>query len=216
MKNRKFYLREILRNTLPKYCKGETADVGAGHAKYSGMIKQYASSYVSVDDMSSEYQYGHDDFKPDVVSGVLHMPFENNKFDTVVCTEVLEHVEDPFQLFVEIARILKPGGYAMISSGWMAPYHEEPKDYWRFTVDAYKVLCKRGNLEFVESYRKGGFFTVLLYFVSRNITLNMTKHKNLNRIWVRLNKLLEVIAEKMDAWIKTEDTLGHLIVAKKP
>ncbi|MBX4195342.1 methyltransferase domain-containing protein [Candidatus Parcubacteria bacterium] len=215
MKGRKYQLREILRITLPKYCRGKAVDVGAGHAKYNGMIRANSDSYLSVDNMSSDYQYGHDNFKPDVVSDVLHMPLKNDEFDTVVCTEVLEHVEDPFQLFKEIARILKPGGYALISSGWMAPYHEEPRDYWRFTVDAYKVLCERGGLKFIESYKKGGFFTVLLYFVSRNITLNFAHHKNLNRVWIRLNRVLELIAEKMDAWVKTEDTLGHLIVAQK-
>jgi ubiquinone/menaquinone biosynthesis C-methylase UbiE len=144
------------------------------------------------------------------------MPIANNEFDTAVCTEVLEHVEDPFQLFYEIARILKPGGYALVSSGWVAAYHKEPKDYWRFSIDAYKVLCKRSNLEFIESYRKGGFFTTMLYFVHRNITLNATKHKVLNKIWTRLNKPLEFIAEKIDSLVETEDTIGHLIVARKP
>jgi len=215
MAGRKFQLREILRQVLPKYCKGKTADVGAGHAKYNRMIRSYSDSYVSIDNMSSEYQYGHDQFKPDIISDVLDMPVKDNEFDTVVCTEVLEHVEDPFRLFSEIYRILKPEGYALVSSGWMAPYHEEPKDYWRFTVDAYKVLCKRSGLEFIESYKKGGFFTVILYFIGRNITLNAVKYKNVNRVWVRLNRVLEYIAEKMDGWVKTEDTLGHLIVARK-
>jgi len=215
MKNRKFHLKEILRVALPKYCRGKVADVGAGHAKYSGMIRAHCDSYTSIDNLSSEYEYGDNQFRPDVIADVLSMPFEKDEFDTVVCTEVLEHVEDPFQLFNEIARILKPEGYALVSSGWMAPYHREPKDYWRFTIDAYKVLCKRSGLEFIESYRKGGFFTVILYFINRNILLNASKYRSLNKIWARLNKILEVTTEKMDGWVKTEDTIGHLIVAKK-
>jgi len=215
MRNRKFHLKEILRIVLPRYCKGKAIDVGAGHAKYSGMIKAYSDSYISVDDMSSEYEYDNDHFKPDVISDVLHMPLNDNEFDTVICTEVLEHVEDPFQLFIEIARILKHGGYAIVSSGWMAPYHKEPKDYWRFTIDAYKILCKKSGLEFIEAHRKGGFFTVILYFINRNILLNASKYKTFNKIWARLNRLFEAITEKMDKLVKTEDTIGHLIVARK-
>lgn len=216
MKNRKAYLKEILGIALPKYCRGKAVDVGAGYGKYKNLIEDHADSYVSVDNMSSEYQYGKEQHAPDIVSDVLHMPILDNEFDTVVCTEVLEHVEDPFQLFYEIARILKPDGYALVSSGWMSAYHREPKDYWRFSLDGYKVLCTRSGLEFIESYRKGGFFTTMLYFVHRNITLNGTKHTLLNKLWARIHKFLEFIAEKMDTLATTEDTIGHLIVARKP
>lgn len=38
------------------------------------------------------------------------LPFPDNSFDRVICSEVLEHVDDPDAVLAEIARILKPDG----------------------------------------------------------------------------------------------------------
>lgn len=215
MQNPKFYTKEILKTVLPKYCLGRTVDVGSGHAKYKDLIKRYCDEYISVDNLSSEYQFDNDDFKPDIVSDILSMPFKDREFDTAICTEVLEHVENPFLLFKEISRILKSGGHLILSSGWAAPYHKEPKDYWRFSKDAYKILCKESGLELVEVHKKGGLFSCLLYFINRNIDLNSKYTKKIKSLLYPLFKALEILAEKSDSLIKTEDTIGHLIVAKK-
>lgn len=215
MQNPKFYTKEILKIVLPKYCRGKVVDVGSGHAKYENLIKDYCKEYVSVDNLSSEYQFGDDNFKPDIISDILNVPFKDGEFDTAVCTEVLEHVENPFQLFKEISRIMKSGGYLILSSGWAAPYHKEPKDYWRFSKDAYWILCKESKFELVEIHKKGGLFSCLLYFLNRNIDLNTKRAKRIKAISGPLFGILERLAEKFDFLIKTEDTIGHLIVAKK-
>lgn len=215
MRNPKFYTKEILKIILPKYCRGKTVDVGSGHAKYKNLIKLYCKEYVSVDNLSSEYQFGDDNFKPDVVSDVLSMPFDDEEFDTAICTEVLEHIEDPFALFREISRIIKRNGHLILSSGWATPYHKEPKDFWRFSEDGYRVLCDKSGFEILEVHKKGGLFSCLLYFLNRNIDLNTKKLKNIKIKLGALMVLLERTAEKFDSMFKTEDTIGHIIVARK-
>lgn len=44
-----------------------------------------------------------------------HLPFADGCFDTVVCMEMLEHVPDMEALIAEVARVLQPGGYWIIS-----------------------------------------------------------------------------------------------------
>jgi SAM-dependent methyltransferase len=215
MRDPKCYTRSVLKIVLPKYCKGKTVDVGAGRAQYRNLIKKYSDSYVTVDNLSSSYEFSDKDIKPDIISSVLEMPFEENSFDTVVCTEVLEHVEDPFALMNEISRILKKGGYCIVSSGWIAAYHREPKDYWRFSPDTYQLLCDKAKLELVELHKQGGIFTSLLYLIRRNIDLNTIFLKKVRLSLGRINILFELIAEYLDKLFVTEDTVGHLIVARK-
>ncbi len=43
------------------------------------------------------------------------LPYPDNLFDCVVCTEALEHVKDPTQVIKELRRVLKPSGYMILS-----------------------------------------------------------------------------------------------------
>ena len=56
-------------------------------------------------------------FKGHFIQADAHfLPFRNEAFDTVVCYEVIEHVDSPRKVLKEIARVLKKGGRAIIST----------------------------------------------------------------------------------------------------
>ena len=38
------------------------------------------------------------------------IPYDDNTFDLVICNNVVEHLEEPVAVFVQVARVLKPGG----------------------------------------------------------------------------------------------------------
>jgi SAM-dependent methyltransferase len=65
-----------------------------------------------------------------------------NRFDAVFCTEVLEHVRDPFRAILEIKRILKPGGWFFGSSPFNFRIHGPLPDNWRFTEHGWRVLLE--------------------------------------------------------------------------
>jgi SAM-dependent methyltransferase len=52
-----------------------------------------------------------------------HLPFDNNYFDAVICTSSVEYVTRPFEVFNDVARILKPGGLFILtfSHRWFPP-----------------------------------------------------------------------------------------------
>lgn len=85
------------------------------------------------------------DFEPDVVGDIHAMPFADNSLEAIVCSAVLEHVENPFLASQEMYRVLKPGGYLFIYVPFLYYYHAEKgyyKDFWRFTKDTFPVLFK--------------------------------------------------------------------------
>ena len=67
---------------------------------------------------------------PHLSSHVVHdlngdpkLPFSDGSFDFIVCTVSVEYLSRPFQVFAEAARVLKPGGYFIVtfSDRWFPP-----------------------------------------------------------------------------------------------
>lgn len=69
-------------------------------------------------------------------------------FRFVVCTEVLEHVRDPFAAVQEIRRVLEPGGLVFVTTPFNLRIHGPLPDCWRFTEHGLRVLFR--DFEIVE------------------------------------------------------------------
>lgn len=72
---------------------------------------------------------------------ILSLRFEDGSFDFVLSDQVLEHVEgNPQKAVDECYRVLRPGGIAVHTTCFINPIHMVPKDFWRFTPDALRLL----------------------------------------------------------------------------
>jgi SAM-dependent methyltransferase len=61
--------------------------------------------------------------------------FGENAFDGIICTEVLEHVQNWQLAILNLKRVVNPGGFVLITAPTIGfPFHEYPNDYWRFTL----------------------------------------------------------------------------------
>ena len=100
----------------------------------------------------------------DVLASAEQLPFPPGLFQRVECDAVLEHVERPGRVMAEIERVLAPGGYAHVVVPFCHPFHEYPRDYWRFTPDGIQRLA--GGLEVVASgWRTGPTATLLVLLI---------------------------------------------------
>jgi SAM-dependent methyltransferase len=70
------------------------------------------------------------------------LPFDDSEFDLIICTQVLEHYPEPFEIVKEFYKVLKPNGKAIISVPFCWEFHPSPKDYWRFTEEGLLYLFK--------------------------------------------------------------------------
>lgn len=81
----------------------------------------------------------------DTQGDLLSLPFQDDAFDGVVLTEVLEHCIDPKAAMAEVFRVLKPGGLLLVTSPFCWPTHQvegEYKDYWRFARQGWELLLQ--------------------------------------------------------------------------
>lgn len=93
-------------------------DVGCASGWFlSEIAKSYPKArYAGIDKYRKAISYGQKRYKSLML---LHedahkLPFAENSFDLIICTEVLEHVTEPRRVLNEIKRVLKPNGIAII------------------------------------------------------------------------------------------------------
>jgi SAM-dependent methyltransferase len=69
------------------------------------------------------------------VANALELPFEDNSFDKVICSEVLEHIPDYQGVLKEIDRVLKPNGVLAVS----VPRAWPEEICWRLSKEYHEV-----------------------------------------------------------------------------
>lgn len=193
-------------NYIKGHISGRTLDLGAGSAKYKEIIKEKATEYITFDMVPGE--------NIDVVGDVLNLPFENESFQTVISTQVLEHVEKPWIMIKEIHRILKPGGVCVLTTPFITPYHPDPTDYFRYTTDGLNSLFKNEGFQVIDCDYYGRAFTVLAEMI-RFVFFNRYKKKV--GVWGgRFLRYLAKFANFMDRFAKDKIIYCDVyIIAKK-
>lgn len=205
MKNRLNRTKDVIIYSQ-QYINGRVLDFGAGSAKYRNLIKPHALEYVAFD------------IKPgkniDVVGDVLNAPFENESFDTVISTQVLEHVEKPWLMVAEIKRILKRGGVCILTAPFITPYHPAPKDYFRFTEEGMRSLFQN-DFQIVECQTYGKKFMVVFESVKQICFSSYKKEKQ--GVWAeRFLRYLEKICIFLDGFVKNNQIYANVyIVVRK-
>ncbi len=198
------YLNAVmLENSLrdcSSFVKGSLLDVGCGMRPYEKTFFAGATSYLGTDYLS-------DRSRPDVVCSALDLPFPDSSFDTVVSTEVLEHVPEPQRALNEMRRVLKPGGHLILSTPMYWPRHEVPYDYFRYPYDGLLHLVKQSGLDLVKMFNRGRSYAFLGQVVQ---TIHPVAARPvtwlINRFFLWCDRHLN----------HDEITMGWTVVARKP
>lgn len=78
------------------------------------------------------------------------VPAEDGTFDTVLSTQVLEHVPDPDAYLGEARRLLQSGGRLVLSTHGIYRYHPSPEDLWRWTGPGLRRQIERCGFRVIE------------------------------------------------------------------
>ncbi len=136
--------REIaarVRLALKEAGRGRLLDVGCGEKPYRVYRPPHVTHWVGFDVPENP--------AADIHGHAEALPFEAQTFETVLCTEVLEHVKDPALVLREVHRVLCAGGHVILTTPFYWPLHEEPFDFFRFSPYALRHLFSEADLEIV-------------------------------------------------------------------
>ncbi len=136
---------------------GDLLDIGCGMKPYEKVLGTHVDHWVGLDFALTPSGRS----AADVFGSALEVPFGAATFDTVLSTQVLEHVSRPAQLLHEAQRVLKPGGYLVLTAPQTNPLHEEPHDYFRYTCYGVRALAEEAGHYVAEIRPRGGAIATL-------------------------------------------------------
>lgn len=154
-------------------------DVGCGDRPYEYLFKNGKYTGIDIEDSGRPKTMKN----PDYFYDGKNIPFENEKFDFILCTQVLEHVPNPSLLINEMKRVCKTGGGIIITLPFVYPEHEQPYDFFRFTRFGIIKLLEDNDLEVIDIKQDSTAIETIAILINVYIITNLApKTKGSGRI----------------------------------
>lgn len=155
-------------NHFKSLFKGKLLDLGCGNKPYSDIYNEICESSVGCDVPFSL----HREVKVEVLCFAedIDKHFEPDSFDTVLCTEVLEHTANDRAVISNINKILKLNGNLIISAPYTYVTHEAPYDYRRYTYYGLKDILEKHSFEVKAVFSMGATFSSIFFIFYYSLT----------------------------------------------
>ena len=124
---------------LPRYAQGRLIDLGCGKVPLYEAYRDSVTDTICVDWSFSPHRNEYSDYECDLTQT---LPFRDGEFDTLILSDVLEHIPEPAKLWQEMHRIAAPQGKVIMNVPFYYPLHEEPYDYYRYSEHALRRFAQ--------------------------------------------------------------------------
>ena len=199
---------------LKVHVRGKLIDLGCGKIPLYEAYKDYVTDHVCVDWANSAHMNEHLDYECDLTKG---LPFDEEAFDTIILSDVLEHIPEPDLLWLEIARILAPRGKIIMNVPFFYWIHEHPYDYYRYTEYALRRFVDRVGMRVVLLKPIGGAPEILTdIFAKALVRLPFVGKLSCTCLQALMTGLLATrIGKKISQITEKDFPLAYIMVAEK-
>ncbi|UEG50917.1 class I SAM-dependent methyltransferase [Ferruginibacter lapsinanis] len=211
-----YFLMTDLKEAINNFTKGKLLDLGCGNKPYKEWYQPLTTESTGCDATQSTEQL------VDTICLATDLPYETNTFDTVISTQVLEHVYDHHSMIKEAYRVLKPQGNIILTVPFTWELHEEPYDFFRISKHGLKELFEEAGFEINYIKANGGkwaaMFQMMLNTVYSTFKYKTVKSKILKLLFIelKLTWLINHIAIWADKKYRDDIwTINYIVVAKK-
>ncbi len=133
---------------------GTLLDIGCGEQPMRPIFEQRVDRIWGIDHLHTL----HPNERIEIFGTALRLPFRSRAFDSAICLQVLEHVPEPVELLREAHRVLKPGAHLILTAPHIWNVHEEPHDYFRYTLHGLRYIFEKAGFEVLEVRPMAGYF----------------------------------------------------------
>lgn len=212
------YLFPDLKNAVSKYAKGDVLDIGCGNKPYMSFFEGKINSYTGCDVIQSDRNL------VDILCLATDIPLPDNSKDTVFTTQVIEHVADHRKMLSEAFRILKPGGYVIVSGPMAWEHHEVPHDFFRFTQYGFEFILNLAGFTDLEITPNGGKWAMAGQLMHNTIRSSIYGKKSFGAKLLKAFYFIfriKWIINAFFSWLDKVDkdyiaTSNFVVVARKP
>lgn len=190
---------------LPRHARGRLLDLGCGKAPLFETYRDRVTDVTCADWGKSLHGGAYLDVECDLTEP---LPFREKEFDTILLSDVLEHIPEPLRLWAEMARVLAPGGRILLNVPFLYWLHEQPHDYYRFTEFALRRFAEGAGLAVLELGPVGGWPQVMADLFAKGVA-------GVPLVGRPLASLAQWLARK-GGGKPTAFPLGYFLVAGKP
>jgi SAM-dependent methyltransferase len=210
--------------TIPDHSR--ILDAGAGEQQFRkfcshlNYVSQDFAQYVP-DELPSGLQMAKWDYgKLDIISDIASIPEADGSFDAVMCTEVFEHIINPRDAIKEFSRLLRTGGFLVITAPFCSLTHFAPYHFYTgFNRFFYEQELKVNGFEILELSANGNYFEYIGQEINRIPQMaKLYAGDGISRIERTAMKIVLKMLERFSSKNKNSEELlsyGLHILAKK-
>jgi SAM-dependent methyltransferase len=135
------------------HASGRLLDMGCGKVPFYAAYRAFVSNVECIDWSHSPHGTDFVDKTCDLAGSI---PYSDGSFDTILLSDVLEHLPEPINCWREMNRLLSPGGKVLLNVPFYYQIHEEPHDFYRYTEFALRRFAHSTGFEIIELRPIGG------------------------------------------------------------
>ncbi|KPL85984.1 class I SAM-dependent methyltransferase [Herpetosiphon geysericola] len=164
------YLEQFVQQAAQRMQPGQRMlDAGAGDAAYQRFFQHV--TYESADFCQVDKAYATMTYVCDLAA----VPVEDQRYDLILLTQVLEHLPEPQLVLKEMLRLLKPNGTLWLSAPLFYEEHEVPFDFYRYTQFGFQQQLTQAGFQVEQTQWLEGYYGTLAYqadLAVRSLRLN--------------------------------------------
>ena len=193
------------------YATGLLLDAGCGNKPYKGIFADKVEKHVGLDIGSALVNetldvYGH----------IMDLPFKDESFSAILCTEALQCVPAPQKVLLEFLRVLKKNGVLILTTTQMWHITNAPYDCYRYTEYGLKYLANSAGFTLLYHKKLGSFWLRIglkfSYFMHRFGRVKVFDPAI--RLFLVVPQVFFLIMDRL--FFDPKDVIGHIVVLAKP